>query len=296
MNWVWEHSPVQAGSLLVLLAIADYADDRGESYPSIESLARKARMSERNVHYVLDKLVKDEHLALRVGAGPRGTNLYRVVMRTPAAQGEGLSIEEKTAVLRGENLAPHPEKIAPVEGENIAPPGGEKVAPESYVVISTTTSNTSSESSVSTPPRARAHGKPRTEASESSTSDTGVKERNAAYRFIAEVQRLTDNAHTPMMLPQYGRVLKTCNKEPELIAQAYVAALTHRWKLYGALNVQGVVSHLAEYETWVAEGAKVQTNGYTNGHHKNGSAVRDYPRMVASARPAAPGDTEVLPF
>ena len=46
---VWDYSKQQkSGALVVLLAIADYANERGMAWPAVSTLARKARMSTRN--------------------------------------------------------------------------------------------------------------------------------------------------------------------------------------------------------------------------------------------------------
>jgi hypothetical protein len=76
---VWAHSQNGGGHLIVLLAIADFADDDGYAYPSMGTLARKARMTERNAQYVVKKLVADGELEVERGAGPKGCNLFRVV-------------------------------------------------------------------------------------------------------------------------------------------------------------------------------------------------------------------------
>lgn len=80
MTQVWANSQQSGGALLILLAIADFANDDGSAYPSVETLAKKARMSERNAQYVLRKLVDDGELAISKGVGPRGANLYRVLV------------------------------------------------------------------------------------------------------------------------------------------------------------------------------------------------------------------------
>ena len=50
MNWVWEHSTAKGSELLLLLDIADAADDQGRNaFPSISTLAAKTRMSRRTV-------------------------------------------------------------------------------------------------------------------------------------------------------------------------------------------------------------------------------------------------------
>jgi hypothetical protein len=78
MSYVWEHCTVGGTELLCLLAIADFADDKGAAYPSVATLAKKIRMSERNTHYLLGKLIQSGDLEIERGAGPYGCNLYRV--------------------------------------------------------------------------------------------------------------------------------------------------------------------------------------------------------------------------
>lgn len=56
MARVWAHSRRKDGELLVMLALADFANDAGESWPSIRLLAQKARLSERQTRRVLNTL------------------------------------------------------------------------------------------------------------------------------------------------------------------------------------------------------------------------------------------------
>lgn len=44
----WRFSKAKGGDLLVLLSIADFANDEGVAYPSVATLARKARLTPRN--------------------------------------------------------------------------------------------------------------------------------------------------------------------------------------------------------------------------------------------------------
>lgn len=81
MQAVWQHSKQSGGALVLLLAIADNAhDDGGGAYPSIDTLAKKARMTGRNVNILLKDLVGAGEIAIDPGAGPRGVNLYRVTL------------------------------------------------------------------------------------------------------------------------------------------------------------------------------------------------------------------------
>jgi hypothetical protein len=89
MTWVWEHSPVGGSDLLMMLAIADCANDDGaNAWPSVATLARKCRIDERTVQRVIRRLVTGGHLMVAKQGGGRGTNVYRVVideLSTPPA-------------------------------------------------------------------------------------------------------------------------------------------------------------------------------------------------------------------
>lgn len=83
MSAVWERSRMKGAPLLLLLAIADHANDRGhDAYPSIETLRRKVRMGERSVRRIVRLLEEEGELRTSIGTGPRGTNEYIVVVAT----------------------------------------------------------------------------------------------------------------------------------------------------------------------------------------------------------------------
>ena len=94
MDRVWEHSQQSSGALLVLLAIADFADDEGVAFPSVGTLARKARLSERQVQRVIGELVAAEELEVTPGKGRAGSHLYRVTSGSPQHK------------VRGDNMSP----------------------------------------------------------------------------------------------------------------------------------------------------------------------------------------------
>lgn len=78
---VWKHSKQQkSGALLVLLAIADYANQRGIAWPAVTTLARKARMSTRNVQRWLRSLELDGELKVRRNQGRCGANIYEICL------------------------------------------------------------------------------------------------------------------------------------------------------------------------------------------------------------------------
>lgn len=86
MTYVWEHSTHRGSALLLLLAIADMADDNGDCYPGVARLAKKTRMTERNTQKLLQSLAQSNELKIDYNQGTHTrsgyTNLYTVVLPT----------------------------------------------------------------------------------------------------------------------------------------------------------------------------------------------------------------------
>lgn len=79
MQEVWEAAPVDQGTLLVLLALADSADERTRTcFPGIDALAIRSRLSERQVQYCLQRLRELKIVSVKRNASPVKTNLYRI--------------------------------------------------------------------------------------------------------------------------------------------------------------------------------------------------------------------------
>ena len=82
MTHVWNNSKQKGSRLLMLLAIADYANEEGSAYPGLESLARKTRQTKRNAIRIIEKIVEDEELEIDTKASKLGTNLYQIMVST----------------------------------------------------------------------------------------------------------------------------------------------------------------------------------------------------------------------
>jgi hypothetical protein len=80
MTAVWDRSAHTGTDLLMLLALADFSDDQGNSYPSVPTLAMKCRMRVRNATYILRALESSGELEVRPNEGPKGTNRYRIAL------------------------------------------------------------------------------------------------------------------------------------------------------------------------------------------------------------------------
>jgi hypothetical protein len=147
-EWVWEHSESSHGSRLVLLAIARaIREDRvaDGAWPSVAWLAGKTRLKERAVHLAIADLEKLGELRIVRNAGPKGCNLYHIVMvGTPAkfaplqnlhpAENAGVQktppgASPQAEVREGAKNAPPAENA----GVQKTPPGGAKNAPNKEV-------------------------------------------------------------------------------------------------------------------------------------------------------------------
>jgi hypothetical protein len=79
MQQVLESAPVDQGTLLVLIVLADSADEgTRECWPSVRRLAARARLSERQVQVCLRVLEDRKIISVVPNAGRNGTNLYRI--------------------------------------------------------------------------------------------------------------------------------------------------------------------------------------------------------------------------
>lgn len=87
MNWAWEQR-LEPSTKIVLLALADIADDQGMCWPSIPTISRKVCASERTVQRVVHRLGRDtdgQPALLRIVArsrdnGSRSSNVYLLQM------------------------------------------------------------------------------------------------------------------------------------------------------------------------------------------------------------------------
>lgn len=80
MAWVWKNGPNDPTERLVLLAIADHADDHGWCYPSMIGIATKACVTERGARGIVRRLEAGGWIAVKVGGGRGGKSRYCVLM------------------------------------------------------------------------------------------------------------------------------------------------------------------------------------------------------------------------
>jgi DNA-binding MarR family transcriptional regulator len=97
MSQVWENGPEDRGELLVMLALADFADDRGRCWPSIATIAKRARMTTRSAQRILRKLQSEGAVTISTGTGRAGCNEYVI---TPDARVTPDTVSPLTPVSR----------------------------------------------------------------------------------------------------------------------------------------------------------------------------------------------------
>ncbi len=78
LTLVWERAPYKDGSLLLMLALADFSDDSGFCWPSVIRLAHKARMVERHARRILRKFEEDGFLETVQRGAQHKPNNYRI--------------------------------------------------------------------------------------------------------------------------------------------------------------------------------------------------------------------------
>lgn len=78
MSAVWEIEGIDSSECLVLMALADHADERGRCYPSIGRLAKRTKLSDRGVQKVIARLIEKGFVTVTPSAGQGGANIYTV--------------------------------------------------------------------------------------------------------------------------------------------------------------------------------------------------------------------------
>lgn len=100
---VWKNPSIRGSQKLVLLKLADSADDQGmNAWPSAETIARECGLGVRTVYRILDGLEKAGHLVLQHPANTVHPSATYQVIPDPCQTGNG----EKLAPLPSETPTP----------------------------------------------------------------------------------------------------------------------------------------------------------------------------------------------
>ncbi len=123
MSWVWENGPRDGTDALVLLALADFADDAGRCYPSMRTIANKARMTERGAQKVIRRLEAAGWVSVSTGNGRHGCNQYRIEAKK-GEHGTGFKGEKTPNKVRPEHGSPRTGEQKPRTRVQETPNGG----------------------------------------------------------------------------------------------------------------------------------------------------------------------------
>ncbi len=105
MAAVFERGPSNPHLRLLMLAIADHADDEGLAWPGVERLAAKCAVSARSVQRSLQQLEAAGWLVIEHGKGRGNTNLYRLAvdrLLMPPPQRKGDAHDTHSWVQKGD--------------------------------------------------------------------------------------------------------------------------------------------------------------------------------------------------
>lgn len=95
MSLVWDKSRHTGTALVMLLAIADHANDDGVCWPAVETIARKARVKKRQATNLIAQLEASGELIVRRGLGRNNTSIYIVAIGDSAVTQRAIDRAEK---------------------------------------------------------------------------------------------------------------------------------------------------------------------------------------------------------
>lgn len=82
MSLIWDKAPCSGNELLVLLSLADWANDGGFCWPSVPSIAAKCRLSDRGVRKIISRLCENGLVTRHCRRGRNHTNHYYINLNT----------------------------------------------------------------------------------------------------------------------------------------------------------------------------------------------------------------------
>lgn len=78
-SWVWKHSRASGNDLLVMVALADIANDEGMCWPSVKFVATRCKISTDTVRRIVHRLRDDGEISIqeqRNANGHQASNIY----------------------------------------------------------------------------------------------------------------------------------------------------------------------------------------------------------------------------
>ncbi len=112
---------VQVGNAsrkLVLLKLADHANDQGECWPSYQYIADQCEMSKRSAMRHIESLCAEGLIERRTRKGPKGnsTNVYLIALGS-----DNLSPPSESVTPPGDTMSPHSDTVSPPPSDTVSP-------------------------------------------------------------------------------------------------------------------------------------------------------------------------------
>jgi hypothetical protein len=122
MSAIFDSRTLGPTERLIMLSLADHADDQGRCYPSISRLCERTGLSERAVQSNIKALTAAGHLVVQANAGPSGCNVY-FVRPTPAADAPPQEMHPRSkCTTPPQQVRPTPAADAPKPSRTIIEP------------------------------------------------------------------------------------------------------------------------------------------------------------------------------
>jgi hypothetical protein len=100
---VWQQSKLKGGKLLVMLALAEHADAKGECWPGMPILMEKSRLTDRQIRRVLNALATEGYLAIEERAIGRGKRPHYRLFPDEKADILSVNKEQKADIFDGKS-------------------------------------------------------------------------------------------------------------------------------------------------------------------------------------------------
>ncbi len=107
MGWVLDNPSVGGNAKLVALALANYANDKGLAWPSVETLAKITGLSTRQIQRILPQIEKAGLVKISPGGGRKHTHRYQF---TSVGNSDNLS---SFSARNGDNLSQKGDMVSP---------------------------------------------------------------------------------------------------------------------------------------------------------------------------------------
>lgn len=123
LSAIWDLAPVSGSELLVCLALADWSNDIGQSWPSMSAIAKKCRLSRSQARRVTHSLIEKGLLIVeknQYGGHPGATRHYRIAVERVTANTDTAGSSDATARAHATGRKKQDEGVAPMHATDSA--------------------------------------------------------------------------------------------------------------------------------------------------------------------------------